>query len=188
MKFTKRILAALLTLALALTLTLPAAAAVNWDDFRITTQPQSQTIIHGDSFTLSVEVEAPAGVEVEYQWYLRTRGGGSKPIEGATAKDFYCSSTYIEYPYVNNYDEYYCEISGYEKDTDGTVLSSKVLTSGRARVDAEREVKKLTFWGKIWETIKGIIFVPVFELTMVFIMFVGPFLSAPYLWIKGLFQ
>jgi len=62
MKLTKRLFAVLLTFALVLGFALPAMAAVKWSEFRITKQPQSQTIKHGESFTLSVEMNAPLQV------------------------------------------------------------------------------------------------------------------------------
>jgi len=187
MKQTKKLFALLLTLALALSLALPTMAAVNWDDFRITKQPQSMTIIHGDSFTLSVEVSLPAEVvDVEYQWYRRFMSGGSTPIAGATAAELHRGSNDSDYPFKMNYNEYYCEITAYEKDAGGKELSSKKLTSGSARVTAKE--KEPTFWEKL----AGIIFGPFVAFgtgfAMFFMMFVMPFLAAPYLWIKGLFS
>jgi len=151
MKQAKKCLALALTLTLALTLALPAAAAVNWEDFRITRQPQSMTIIHGESFTLSMEVNVPDGVEVEYQWRRSPVGGSedsSTRIYGATEPDLQLSSNDDHYPFRNNYYDYYCEITAHGKDADGNELSSQTLTSGRARVTVEEKEK--TFWEKVY--------------------------------------
>jgi len=160
MKFTKRILAVFLTLALALGLALPTMAAVNWDEFRITKQPQNLTIKHGDSFTLNVEVNVPDGVEVEYQWHRLL------PIAGATASELEIGSddTFL-YPNANGSEYYFCKITAYEKDADGTTLASKTLTSDRACVTAQRVDPPKTFWDKIngitWEP-----FVDAFSLSL----------------------
>ena len=151
MKLTKKLLALLLTLALALSLALPAMAAVNWDEFHIITQPQSMTVIRGDSFTLSVEVNVPDGAEVEYQWRRGPVGGSedsSTRIYGATEPDLQISSNDDHYPFLNNYYDYYCEITAYEKDAGDTVLSSQMLTSDRARVTPVEKEK--TFWEKVY--------------------------------------
>jgi len=144
MKITKRLLAAVLTMALALGLALPAMAAVDWDAFKITKQPQDLTIKHGDSFTLSVEVSVPAGVEVEYQWYRWMNGGGPKPIDGETAAIMIRKSNDSDYPSENRFYEYHCEITAHE---EGTGNLSK-LTSNKARVDAEEKEKD--FLGKVY--------------------------------------
>jgi len=153
MKFTKRMLATLLTLALAFALALPATAAVNWDEFKITKQPQDLTIKHGDSFTLSIEVAVPAGVEVEYQWYRSPFAGSendSTRISGATTSLLQLSNTDTNYPPVrNSYYIYHCEITAYEKDTSGTEISSKARTSDKARVTVEEKEKN--FWDKVFD-------------------------------------
>ena len=183
MKHTKRILAIFLAFALALSLALPTMAAVDWDEFRITKQSTSMTITHGDSFTLSVEVSLPDGAGVEYQWHRRFPDGGSTAIAGATAAELRLNLGDSDYPFKLSYDEYYCKITAYEKDANGIVISSQELTSSRVRVTAEKETETYTFWEKL----AGIIIMPFVELAMFFAMFVWPILSAPYLWIKGLF-
>jgi len=75
----KKILALLLTLIMALGLGVPAMAA----DFRIAAQPQNQTINFGESFTLGVEAEIPAGKSAAYQWW-RVGGTWNYSIPGAT--------------------------------------------------------------------------------------------------------
>jgi hypothetical protein len=152
MKFTKRILAALLTLTLALSLALPAAAD-NWSDFRITKQPQSKTIKYGDSFTLSVEVSFPAGVEVEYQWYRWTKDGSAYPITGATEISLLCGANDFDYPYKNDFYDYHCEIAAHEKDAGGNELSSEKRTSDRVRVTTNyvEEKAEKTFWDKAFD-------------------------------------
>jgi hypothetical protein len=133
MKFTKRMLATLLTFALALSLALPVTAAVNWDEFKITKQPQNLTIKHGDSFKLSVEVTVPAGVEVQYQWYNE----GSL-IEGATAQDLHLGSSDPYYPKFDgtkSIDYYQCRITAHDKHN---ITISQTLTSNYARVTTEK--------------------------------------------------
>jgi len=122
MKFTNRILATLLTLALALSFVLPTMAAVNWDEFKITKSPQNLTITNGDSFTLSVEVNVPDGVEVAYQWYTYTDGidsGSMKPIEGATFPELHVSPSDPFYAQQAVYEKnvktrYSCKVTAYE--------------------------------------------------------------------------
>ncbi|MCL2495562.1 MAG: hypothetical protein FWE98_07935 [Oscillospiraceae bacterium] len=85
----KKPLALLLALALAFALALPAVFAeegetqsqVNWDDFYIVTQPQNQTVKYGENFTLTVEVNVPDGVEVEYFWSNIYRNYGYRTTE-----------------------------------------------------------------------------------------------------------
>jgi len=155
MKHTNRVLALLLSLALALSFALPAfaedeepvfaeteAQAVDWADFRIITQPQDQTVKYKESFTLSVEVNIPEGVEVEYQWYA-----GNSKIDGATESVLQCAFGDSQYPYNGgflndmmriflnpNLDAfYYCKVTGYAKDMD-EILSDKKLESESAKV------------------------------------------------------
>ena len=114
-------------------------------------QPQNLTIKHGESFTLSVEVNVPAGVDVEYQWRRSPVGGSdtdSTRIAGATESDLQLSSSHAHYPYENNYYDYFCEITAYEKDAGGTVLPSQILTSDKARVTTEEREK--SFWDKVY--------------------------------------
>ena len=150
MKLSNRLLALLLALALALTLALPAIAeeetpppeiaaqeivaqAVNWDDFYIITQPQDQAIRNGQSFTLSVAVNIPAGVEVEYQWSYRASNGRSAEIENATGPVLQVSPGDECYPDPRGYGAlnrlYSCKIIGYEKDGD-EIIAQKMLDSG----------------------------------------------------------
>ena len=153
MNFTKRILAVILTLALAFLLTLPAMAAVNWNELSITKQPQNLTIKNGESFTLSVEVNVPAGAEVEYQWYRSPFAGSendSTRISGATQPVLQLSNTDTNYPPVrNNYYIYHCVITAYEKDAFGIEISSQTRTSDKARVTVAEEEK--TFGDKMFD-------------------------------------
>jgi len=143
MKFTKRMLAMVLTFALALSLALPAMAAVDWNDFRITKQPQNLTIKQGESFTLSVEVNVPVGVEVEYQWWR-----GSTPIENATSVQLHLVPDDPMYPPIGRLGggevRYECIITAYEKDSVGAVITTRNLRSDSIRVRMERST-----WGKI---------------------------------------
>ncbi|MDR2686972.1 MAG: hypothetical protein LBB75_04410 [Oscillospiraceae bacterium] len=136
MKHTKGLLAALLALALALSLALPTMAAVDWSDFRITTQPQSKTIKYGDSFTLSVKVHVPDGVEVEYQWEH------SNKIEGATTSILTLGPDDRYYPEYDRLGgastDFICWITAYERDSDGHEISKRYLMSDRVHVTTER--------------------------------------------------
>jgi len=128
MKHTQRLLAVLLTLVLAFGIGAPAmaeeivleeivfeaeasmeipveiaeapmeAAAVNWDDFYIITQPPKNLYVkRGESFTLSVEVNIPEGVEVTYQWYAYETPS-DRPIAGATAPSLQLGPGEAYYP------------------------------------------------------------------------------------------
>ena len=133
----KKLTALLLTLVLALVLTAPAAFAqeeenqstINWDDFYIITQPQARKSIYaGESYTLSVEVHIPEGVEVEYRWWSFGHGG---VLSGNTEAVLQISpdDSWVR----REENEFACDIIGYEKDGD-TVISSKTLLSEYAVV------------------------------------------------------
>ena len=145
----KKLLAALLVLVLALSLALPAMAAVNWNEFRITKEPRDITIKYGDSFTLSVEVRVPEGVEAEYEWYSDGK------IENATAPELRLGPYDPKYPEYTRLGgdstnwggattRYRCEITAYEKDEAGNIVSSRSL-SAYARVSTERTFLGILF-------------------------------------------
>ena len=102
MKFTKRILATLLTFALALGLALPAFAeefdlqTLTKEKLRIDA-PEDYTVKVGEPFTLSLEllVDLPADVEVRYQWRYGVTG---VIYEGATEASFTVSPGMERYP------------------------------------------------------------------------------------------
>ena len=132
----KRILSILLTLAMALTLALPAAAAVNWDDFRIISQSGNKTIKLGESFSLYVMVNAPEGVEVEYQWY--SYDGNSTKLENATIPELSLGPDDPNYPDTSlggGRISYHCKITAYEKDNESNV---RYLNSSNVTVSIER--------------------------------------------------
>jgi len=149
MKLTKRILAVVITLALALTLALPATATVNWDEFRIATETQDMKIQRGESFTLSVEVIIPDGVEVEYQW-VHGVSSNSPIIENATSPNLRLSPNDTNYPSEfwsrSARSDYYCKITAFEKDNENNVISSKTLRSKPTNVIVEDH----TFLGKLY--------------------------------------
>ena len=99
-----------------------SASAFNWEDFYfITDLPQDLYVKRNKSFTLSVEVNIPDGVEVTYQWYVgvdRTY----VPIEGATASTLQLGPDDDSYPKAENphsqiveagsrQSYFYCEIT-----------------------------------------------------------------------------
>jgi len=145
----KKLLSALLALAMAsgLFAVLPftasaAESTVNWDEFYIITEPQKHTIQRGETITLSVEVNVPDGVVVEYQWRHGT--SGSAPlIENATTPVLRVDSNSSHYPSFAlmmsrvAQSNYLCSITARELDDDGTVLSSKTLRSNPAAVTVE---------------------------------------------------
>ena len=136
MKFTKRMLATLLTLALALGWALPTMAAVNWDEFRITKQPEGMTIKHGESFTLSVEVNVPDGVEVTYRWQCK-----GVFIENANTRELRLGPDDLYYPSFErlggNETSYQCWITPYE---DGNAIPMRIRTSNTVNVKIERSI------------------------------------------------
>jgi hypothetical protein len=143
MKFTKRLLAVALTLALALSLALPAMAAVDWTEFKITKQPQDLTIKYGDSFTLSVEVAVPEGVEVEYQWYYRDGSSGNAiPIENATSLELQVKPDALFYPENVRFGgatiNYTCQATAYAKDEAGNIILPKKHLGSSVDVKTER--------------------------------------------------
>jgi len=158
MKFAKRMLATLLTFALALSLALPTMAAVNWNEFRIVKKTLDLDINHGERFTLSVEVNVPDGVEeVEYQWEYRSYLSATGLIENATSPELTIEADSPYYPGSNKlgsgkhggtWAEYRCQVTAYEKDNGGNIISSRVITSNYVRVTRTR-----TFQEKLYSVI-----------------------------------
>lgn len=157
MQHTKKFLALILALALAFALALPAFAegepepGINWDEFVITKQPKNLKIKAGERFTLSVEVTAPDGVEVTYQWYnARTIDENPALIEGATASTLSLGPDDPGYPGPDNskaeaydawYSDYYCLVRGTYEDDGGALKSS----SSRVTV-----APNYTFWQRLY--------------------------------------
>jgi len=156
----KRLLAIILAVVMAAGLAVPATTieieaqesetqpSVNWDDFYIVTQPKDLTFQRGESLTFSVKVNVPEGVEVAYQWY-RSNPVPLRPIGNEAILQL--SPDDISYPAFSAYDFWvpssvsvYCEVTAYEKNDEGHVLSSKTLTSDTARATVEQP-----FWGKL---------------------------------------
>ena len=129
MKYTKRAFVIIVALSLAFTLALPAMAAVNWDDFRIVTEPKDLTVPHGESFTLSVGVNVPDGAdEVTYQWCSRV----GQPIPGAAASTLQLSPGDAYYPEAFQVSDFVCEITANESGGE-----SKTLWTRHAAVKVE---------------------------------------------------
>ena len=158
----KKLLALLLALALGLGLALPAFAetepppAVNWDDFYITAQPQSQRIAKGADFSLSVGVNIPEGVEVSYRWkyWERIKYVDNRPLDltvpTSQEATVYLSPHYnINRPLAEPTDRaYVCEIVGIERDAAGNEIASKTLRSDVAevRMDGSKNLGDLLYY------------------------------------------
>ena len=173
MKHTKKLLALLLAALLALGLSAPAMAEVNWDDFYFISQPPAKlTIPFGEDFTLSVEVNVPAEVEVTYDWHS-PRWGRTGKAQGAV---FHCTPDHPYYPkapasrpYLEQTVEYICVIYGLEKDAGGNVVGyTQYLEMQHITVTVlpEREPTR-------WETIRDFLLMPV-------LFVIGFFAAAPY--------
>lgn len=141
----------------------PALAAVNWDDFYIITQStEALTVPFGTAFTLSVEVNIPAGAEVTYQWGQVIRGRPySYKMEDATEPVFKCSAGDYGYPnapsgapYAEQSKEYACTITAVEKDGSGNVVDSAVFVTQGVTVTvlAEREATRWEAFRDRWLT------------------------------------
>ena len=172
MKQSKKLLALLMALVLAFSLALPAlaeeaaeitaevnaagevsAAEVDWDDFYIISQPPKEiTLTRGSDFTLSVEVNVPAGVEVRYRW--KWVAGDStisteKELHRAPGDDYYPNAAPAR-PYAKYCAEYRCEITAVEKDSDGKVVKTAVLKTEIITVTILPE-REPTFWETLLE-------------------------------------
>ncbi len=151
MKNTKRILSVFLSIILALgAFSLNAfaeempASNVDWSEFYITAQPKRSTVIdYGESFTLSVEVHIPVGVEVAYQWYPYYEGYVEK-VEGFTAQTVTIDKDNPYYPRFSLFglqkSGFFCEITGMEKDENGNVISIRSINSESAIVKTQMSV------------------------------------------------
>ena len=142
MKHTKRLLALLLSLASISALAMlafaveeqepaPLTSVVNWDEFYIITQPEYHRSISSlKTFELSVEVNIPAGVVLEYQWYCESYYSNGFPIPGATDAVLRVKPGDAHHPMKlkDGIAEYYCVITGIEKN-DNVVVSQQQLTS-----------------------------------------------------------
>lgn len=150
MKIPKRILAVILAMVLALGLAMPTMAAVNWNEFNFNKHPESMTIENGDSFMLSVEVNVPDGVVVEYQLYYRSYLSETGLIENATSPELHLERDDPFYPGSKELGDYWveyrCQITAYEKDNDGNIISPHKLDSNYARVTRTR-----TFGEKLYD-------------------------------------
>ena len=160
MKQSKKLLAILLTLALTLTLAAPAAfadeegtePAINWDDFYITAQPPEElSLPFGSDITLRVEVNAPEGTEVTYQWLVSAEGASGQELRLSPGDSSYPRAAQ---PYSRASAAYYCTITAVELNEDGEAVDSRTLTTWASVViSAEREK---TFWDTVKEKLTNI--------------------------------
>ena len=193
MKYPKRMLAALLALILALGLALPAMAAgpqsaINWDDFYIITQPQNLTVAHGESFTLSVEVNVPDGVTVTYQWFSTQIGMATNAISGATQPVLTLSPDNPHYPiafrpYQSTRASYIVHITAIAEDNDGNIIETRTLDSSRASVTVQAQ-RSMTF--REWIRDSFIFAIPSLFGWLLFFVFLLPLV--PISWFISLFR
>ena len=185
MKLTKHILAALLALALALTLALPVFAENEPNPVMpvITVQPVGQTIKHGDSFTLSVEVSVPAGVKVvSYFWQEAHSGGagaGTESVLRLSPGDPLYPTAYQ--PYYAASGHYYCTITAIEVDAEGNPVGAPwniISQEAEVTVLAERDMYFWEVWGQRLQQGAGGFFLGFFWLVLT------P-LASPFMWMLG---
>jgi len=124
----KKPLTLLLALVIAIGLGVPAMAAPG---FSIVAQPRDTTINFGESFTLSVEAEGPAGQSAAYQW-RRVGGSWNYSIPGATGPTLHLSYGDDAYPDAFPRNDSYAPASYQCVIT--LVPGNETLTSARATV------------------------------------------------------
>jgi hypothetical protein len=153
MKRTKKPLALLLTLALAFSLALPAMA-ISYQDITIT-GPEGP-VPFGEAFTLRVEADLPAGMEiVSYQWQGWIDDWW-QPLEGATASTLRVTSGDAYYPKASKpYEstgkkDFDCIITFVEKDAGGNVIDTISIESNYVKVQVGPE-RDRNFWETVWE-------------------------------------
>lgn len=148
MKHIKRVLAIAVALSLAFTLAMPAMAiVVDWSEFRIVTQPPEYLYVpYGESFTLSVEVNVPDGVdEVKYQWYQYRDYENDGLIAGATASTLQLSPGDPAYPAPPNREgalcdmRYYCAVTAFANGVERQLWCNSVYVTAEG-----------SFWDKLY--------------------------------------
>jgi len=179
MRHIKRALALAAALALALALALPAAA-VNWDDFYIVKQPPETLYIrNGESFTLSVEANIPAGAgPVLYRWY-RSYGDW---IEGAATATLRLSPGDFDYPGENTFVFGTPGPPGSHRAEYGCVITAFDLQGARVET-IETTVARVNVKGSFWDTLYGLTLEPLaFGFSTLEIFFpIGPIVMIPYI-------
>jgi hypothetical protein len=167
MKHTKKLFAALLSLALLLGLAVPAMAEVRrrnldipwegvivsypWYDF-----DNHYLVAYGEGFTLTMEATLPSNVEISYQWRYSPEGKGMVTIAGKTAPSFSSTPGDPYYPSPGNrfFDDmpfspqtgfYDCVITLEKKDSNGVVVDTYVGYTNTIVVEVEAE-REATAW------------------------------------------
>jgi len=165
MKFTKRMLAAILALAMALTLCLPAMADDEIPPEEpnpampvITMMLQGARVKYGQPLTLTAEAYVPNGDAVRYEWYgpMSRRGSGAS----------------LTIDKVNQYDAGNYLLYVYNASDKSCYVKAELV-----RVDVQ-----MTVWGVIWEGLKmtgaGLLELPI-VLAMGFMALLG-FIALPF--------
>ena len=164
------------------------ATAVNGDDFKIITQPQAVTVPYGSSFTLSVEVNVPAGVEVVscvWRPYSGMHGADAGSVLHVSPGDPMYPEAYR--PYLAAYVSYYCVITAVEVDAGGNPVGSPweiYSESAAVTVLAQRDMN-------LFEAVSKAVtdfFATAFLWSYLGVMWFFGILLTPYYWIRDLFR
>ncbi len=114
----------------------------NWGDFYITEQPVApENLTYGDEINLSVEVNAPEGVRVSYQWYGGSITSSNSTLHGLTEPTAVIKEGDAGYPRDTSKSggnltrTYFCCITAEVLDESGNVISSRKIKTDEIKVD-----------------------------------------------------
>ena len=149
----------------------------------------------GDSFTLRVDVNAPEGVEVSYEWTRSPLPGqNSETVEGATGPELYVAfggPLYPQalYPFHTAEGNYCCDITLVEKDADGNIIET-VTTYARFTVYMDSPARRKYVWEFIWYDLITAPIMGGIAILTVSAFFTGwPLIFIyPIVWLIGLFK
>ena len=186
---TKRLLSVILAFVFAVVLFIPALATeepeppINWDEFTIVTQPPEWLELpFGADIVLSVEVSAPEGVTVTYQWQI-----GDRATPASEQPQLRLSPGSPHYPVASapnqvTWATYRAIITATVEDEDGNAIETRTLQSRTVSVRIERERGP-----NIWEMLVNgfgvfMFFVGIPMLGMLLYLPLWPFIAAEALW------